>query len=270
MTSNGALRIKEAFAKGKALVCFVTGGDPSVAQTEAYILDMIKAGADVIEVGIPFSDPIAEGQVIQEANIRALAADTNINSLFAMVQRLRLQGETKTPILFMGYLNPILHYGYDSFFSKCAINGVDGVIVADLPYVEKCEIAAVAKAYGVAVISMIAPTTADRIEEIASNAEGFIYLVSSLGVTGERSQLHAELGQTIARIRKVTTVPVAVGFGVHSPEQAQMLTASDAGINADGVIIGSALVRKIAASPQTAGGEIAVLLNKIKTKMKNL
>jgi tryptophan synthase alpha chain len=233
-------RIANAFAHGKAFIAFVTGGDPSIESSERYILAMIEAGADLIEIGIPFSDPIAEGPVIQEADLRALAAGTRVADVLALAERLRAR--TEIPLVFMTYLNPVFHYGYEAFFAACERVGVDGIIIPDLPFEERGELAPVAAAHGVDVISMIAPTSAERIARIAAEAQGFIYLVSSLGVTGVRREINTDLAALIATIRAATDTPIAIGFGIHSPKQAREL-----GALADGVIVGSEIVRRIAA-----------------------
>jgi tryptophan synthase alpha chain len=247
-------RIAAVFAEGvrcsrKAFIAFVTGGDPSLERSEEYLCALIEGGADIIEIGIPFSDPIAEGPVIQEANLRALAAGTTVDGIFGLVRSLRERRGVEVPIVLLTYLNPVHHYGYEAFFAACAQVGVDGIIVADLPYDEKGEIAGVAAANGVDVISLIAPTSAERIADIAAETTGYIYLVSSLGVTGVRSEIGTDLGALIRRIREVTDVPVAVGFGVHSSEQARAIAQT---ADADGVIVGSAIVRMIAAAPEAA------------------
>jgi tryptophan synthase alpha chain len=240
-------RIRAAFANGPAFIGFVTGGDPNLAASEEYIHAMIEAGADLIEIGIPFSDPLAEGPVIQAANLRALAADTTVDTLFGLVCSLRHRG-VEVPLVFLTYLNPVLHYGYERFFARCEDVGMDGIIIPDLPYDEKDEVAAIAAAHKVDVISLIAPTSKARVEHIARDATGFIYLVSSLGVTGVRGTIATDLAPLIARVREVTDVPVAVGFGVHTPEQ-----ATEFGRLADGVIVGSAIVKLIAAGHEHRG-----------------
>jgi tryptophan synthase alpha chain len=253
-------RIASAFADGKAFIGFVTGGDPSIRQSEEYILSMIDAGADLIEIGIPFSDPIAEGSVIQEANLRALAVDTTVDSLFALVRSLRLK--TQVPLVFLSYLNPVLHYGYQRFFATCQEVGLDGIIIPDLPFDEKDEVKPIAAAHDVDLISLVAPTSADRIAAIASDASGFIYLVSSLGVTGVRSEISTDLETIVKVIRSVTDVPVAVGFGVHTPDQAQAISRV-----ADGVIVGSAIVKIIAANPGAASVELYEYVKEMKSAL---
>lgn len=232
-------RIEKAFANGKAFIAFLTAGDPDLDSTKKYVLEMEKAGADLIEIGIPFSDPIAEGPVIQEADLRALSGGVTTDQIFDMVTELR--SKTEIPIVFMTYLNPVFHYGYEAFFAKCRNAGVDGIIIPDLPYEEKNEVDSISSQYGVTLISMIAPTSRARIEQIAKEAKGFLYVVSSMGVTGTRTEITTDLDSILKSIRQVTDVPAAVGFGIHTPQQ-----AGDIAKKADGVIVGSAVVKLIA------------------------
>ena len=201
-------RIQNAFAEGKAFIPFITAGDPSLAKTEEFILEMERAGADLVEIGIPFSDPIAEGVVIQEADIRSLAAGTTTDKVFDMV--LDLRKKTEIPLVFMTYVNPVFHYGYEKFFSRCQEAGIDGIIIPDLPFEEKGELEDIAAAHGVDLISMIAPTSKQRIRDIAREAKGFLYVVSSMGVTGTREEIRTDLGEILKEIRKVTDLPAAV------------------------------------------------------------
>lgn len=250
--------IAKAFENGKAFIGFVTGGDPSIEKSKEFILEMIRAGANLIEIGIPFSDPIAEGPVIQAANIRALNAGTTVEKLFTLTEDLR--NLTPVPIVFLTYLNPVFHYGYDRFFSRCKNSGVDGIIIPDLPYEEQPPVRDCSRQYGIDLISLIAPTSLPdksrteaihtwddkesskaRIKEIAAAASGFIYIVSSMGVTGTRSKITTDLASIVSEIKALTTTPTAIGFGIHTPEQAAQM----AGI-ADGVIVGSAIVKIIA------------------------
>lgn len=231
--------VRNAFDHGKAFIPFITAGDPSLEKTEEFILAMEKAGADLVEVGIPFSDPIAEGVVIQEADIRALSGGTTPDQIFEMLRDLRTK--TDMPLVFMGYLNPVFHYGYEAFFARCEEVGISGIIIPDLPYEEKGECAPIAAAHGVDVISMIAPTSEERIRTIASDAKGFIYVVSSMGVTGVRSNITTDLDTILAHIKAVTDIPAAIGFGINTPEQATKMASI-----ADGVIVGSAIVRLVA------------------------
>ena len=224
-------KVTEAFSNGKAFIPFLTAGDPNIEKTENYILELEKAGADLIEIGIPFSDPIAEGVVIQEADLRSLKAGTTTDKIFDIVASVRRK--TDIPLVF--------HYGYEPFFTKCEEVGINGIIIPDMPYEEKGELNDIARSHQVDVISLIAPTSEQRIQKIAADAEGFIYLVSSLGVTGVRSEIKTDLDSMIAAIRKVTDIPVAVGFGINTTDQAANIAKI-----ADGVIVGSAIVKMIA------------------------
>ena len=229
-------RIETAFKSGKAFIPFVTAGDPDLATTEQLVLAMADAGADLVEIGIPFSDPVAEGPVIQRADARALASGTTTDKIFDMVQRLR--EKTDVPLAFMTYVNPIFVYGAERFMQNCRNVGIDAIIVPDLPFEEKAELADVCRASGVALISLIAPTSNERIAMIAREAEGFVYVVSSLGVTGVRSEIVTDLGEMIRVVKSVRDIPCAVGFGISTPEQAKKIAA-----DADGVIVGSAIVK---------------------------
>lgn len=239
-------KIADAFKDRKAFIPFITAGDPDLATTEALIKIAADAGAALIEIGIPFSDPIAEGPVIQEADIRALAAGTTVDGIFAMAARLRKTIDI--PMVLMGYANSFFHYGYDAFFKRCAEVGIDGAIIPDIPFEEKHEAADVAGQYGVALLSMIAPTSEERIQKIAAEAQGFIYLVSSMGVTGMRLAITTDLGAMVSAIRQVTDVPIGIGFGIHTPQQAAEMAAI-----ADGAIVGSAIVNLVAEHGRNAG-----------------
>ena len=238
-------KIANAFQNGKAFIGFLTAGDPTIDKTVEYILAMEEAGCDLIEIGIPFSDPMAEGVVIQDANVRALKHNTTTDDVFDIVRRVRLQ--TDVPLVFLTYINPVFFYGYEKFFKRCNELGIDGIISPDLPYEEKGEIAEIAKKNDVDVISLIAPTSKERIQMIAGEASGFIYVVSSLGVTGMRSEIKTDLGAIISDIRDVTDIPVAVGFGINTPDQAREI-----GNIADGVIVGSAIVKIIEENGENA------------------
>lgn len=241
-------KIKEAFENKKAFIGFLTAGDPSLEKTEEYIIEMANAGAALIEIGIPFSDPMAEGPVIQEANIRALSAPGGCTTdmVFEMVSR--VSKKVDVPFVFLTYLNPVFTYGYEKFFKRCTQVGISGIIIPDLPYEEKEELVSVSGKYGVDYISLIAPTSEERIQKIAKEATGYIYVVSSLGVTGIRSKITTDIGKIVDNIRKVTDVPVAVGFGINTPEQAATYSAI-----ADGVIVGSAIVKIIGEHGEHAG-----------------
>lgn len=250
--------VRNAFDHGKAFIPFITAGDPSLEKTEEFILAMERAGADLVEVGIPFSDPIAEGVVIQEADIRSLSAGTTPDQIFDMLRDLRTK--TDMPLVFMGYLNPVFHYGYDAFFARCEEVGISGIIIPDLPYEEKGECDATAEAHGVDVISMIAPTSEERIRTIASEAKGFIYVVSSMGVTGVRSNITTDLDTILAHIKAATDIPAAIGFGINTPEQAKKMASI-----ADGVIVGSAIVKLVA----KYGGEATPYIEDYVKSMKD-
>jgi tryptophan synthase alpha chain len=262
---QGAFGAGAARPAGKSFIGFLTGGDPDIETSEAYVLEMIRAGADLVEIGIPFSDPIAEGPVIQEANIRALGSGATVKKIFGLVESLReklkTQGEgaSAVPIVFLTYLNPVFSYGYEAFFTRCAQAGVDGIIIPDLPFEEQAEVKDIATAHGVDLISLIAPTSEARIREIAKAATGFIYLVSSLGVTGIRGEIKTDLASILAEIRAATNIPTAVGFGIHTPDQAAKIARL-----ADGVIVGSAIVKIIAAHPRDAGPRIAAYVKEMK------
>ena len=242
------IKIKEAFDNKKAFVGFLTAGDPSLDKTEEYIIEMEKAGASLIEIGIPFSDPIAEGPVIQAAHVRALSAEGGCTTdmLFEMVSR--VSKKVSIPLVFLTYLNPVFKYGYDAFCKKCSEIGVSGLIIPDMPFEEKFELAPIAEKYGVDIVSLIAPTSADRIGMIAKEAKGYIYLVSSMGVTGMRKEIKTDIAGIISHIREVTDTPVAVGFGINTPEQATKYANLS-----DGVIVGSAIVKIIAEHGENAG-----------------
>lgn len=232
-------KIGNAFQNGKAFIGFLTAGDPSLDKTYEYIMTMEKAGADLVEIGIPFSDPIAEGIVIQEADLRALQGGTKLEDVFQLVARVRQTSQI--PLVFLTYFNPVFHYGVEKFFARCQEVGLDGIIIPDMPFEERDECAAAAKAHGIDIISMIAPTSKERIQKIAQVGEGFLYIVSSLGVTGTRTEIKTNLKEIIQTAKAVSNVPCAVGFGINTTEQAEAIAR-----DADGVIVGSAIVKIIA------------------------
>lgn len=232
-------RIKKAFENKKAFIAFVTGGDPDLETTEALIPKMAEAGADLIEIGIPFSDPIAEGIVIQEADVRALKSGTTTDKLFDMVARVR--EKTQVPLVFMTYINPVYIYGTERFMKKCAQVGIDGVIIPDVPFEERNEVKGACEEAGIDLISMIAPTSKERIHMIAKEAVGFLYCVSSLGVTGVRQNITTDIGAMIEQVKQVSGIPCAIGFGISTPEQAEKMAQK-----AEGVIVGSAIVKIVA------------------------
>ena len=246
-TALQALQEKEE----KAFITYITAGLPDYDKTKAIIKAQEAAGTDIIELGIPFSDPIAEGPVIQDANVRALSAPGGCTTDMVFDMVARVSKKVSVPLVFLTYLNPVFKYGYEKFCKKCAETGIDGIIIPDMPYEEKGELAPIAAEHGVDLISLIAPTSADRIQMIAKEATGYIYLVSSMGVTGVRSEISTDIPTMVAHIREVTDTPVAVGFGISTPEQAEKYSRE-----ADGVIVGSAIVKIIAKYGEAAGPHI--------------
>lgn len=230
--------IKKAFQNGKAFIPFITCGYPDLETTGKIVRAMVKNGADLIELGIPFSDPTAEGKVIEGANIKALLGGVTTDKIFDFVRELRR--EIKIPMIFMTYANVVFSYGGEKFISACAEIGIDGIILPDLPFEEKNEFLLICKKYGIDLISMIAPTSKERIAMIAKEAEGFVYIVSSLGVTGTRSKITTDLDSIVRVVRENTDVPCAVGFGISTPEQARNMADIS-----DGAIVGSAIIKLI-------------------------
>lgn len=249
--------IRKAFEHGKAFIPFITCGDPDLETTYKSVMAAIENGADLIELGIPFSDPTAEGPVIQGANLRALSGGVTTDKIFDLVKRLR--SETNTPMVFMTYANVVFSYGSERFISTCSDIGIDGLIIPDLPYEEKDEFLPYCKKYGVDLISLIAPTSGDRVAMIAKEAEGFIYVVSSLGVTGTRSSIETDLSSIVDIIKKNTDVPCAIGFGISTPAQAHDM----AGI-ADGAIVGSAIIKLLEQYGKDAPGYIGAYVKSMK------
>ena len=256
-------KIKNAFANGKAFVAFVTGGDPDLETTEAIVKSMADNGADLIELGIPFSDPTAEGPVIQGASLRALNSGTTTDKIFDLVAKIRAY--TDIPMVFMTYANVIFSYGAERFMEKASKLGIDGLILPDIPFEEKEEFNAICDKYGLDLISMIAPTSGQRISMIAKQAKGFIYLVSSLGVTGMRSNITTDIGSMVKIIKETTDVPVAVGFGISTPEQARAMYAV-----ADGAIVGSAIVKIVEKYGRDAAGPVGEYVKSMKEAAKGM
>ena len=250
-------KIPNAFKNGTAFIGFLTAGDPTIDKTVEYILAMEEAGCDLVEIGIPFSDPMAEGVVIQDANVRALKHNTTTDDVFDIVRRVR--EKTDIPLVFLTYINPVFYYGYDKFFKKCKQLNINGIISPDLPYDEKDEILETANKYDVDIISLIAPTSSERIKMIAKDASGFIYVVSSMGVTGMRSEIKTDLKSIIKDIKEVTNIPTAVGFGINTPKQAEKISKI-----ADGVIVGSAIVNIIGEHGENAAEPIKDYVKKMK------
>ena len=255
-------KISEAFKDTKAFIPFITGGDPSLEITEQLLYAMEEAGADIIEIGIPFSDPIAEGPVIQAANERALAAGCTTDRLFETVKKAR--EKVQVPMVFLTYLNPIFTYGKERFMERCRECGIQGVIVPDMPFEEKGELREVCREYGVEIISLIAPTSHERITAIAKEAEGYIYCVSSLGVTGMRKEISTDIQGMVDKVRQVTKVPCAVGFGISTPEQAQKMAAVS-----DGVIVGSRIVKIVEEYGEKAVPYVKEYVGNMKKALRN-
>lgn len=242
-------RIEEAFQKHKAFIAFITVGDPDLETTERVVHAAVENGADLIELGIPFSDPTAEGPVIMEADEVALKAGTTTDKVFELTKKLR---ETITvPMVYMTYANVVFSYGCEKFAQKAADAGIDGLILPDVPYEEKEEFTEVFDRYGLDLISMIAPTSEERIAMIAKEAKGFIYMVSSLGVTGTRSEITTDISAMTDLVKKNSEVPCAVGFGISTPEQAARMAELS-----DGAIVGSAIIKIIAKYGKEAAGPV--------------
>lgn len=254
-------KIRKAFEDKKAFIPFITCGDPDLETTKAVVRSMAQNGADLIELGIPFSDPTAEGPVIQGANIRALAGGVTTDAIFSMVRELR--SDVEVPMVFMTYANVVFSYGADRFIATCRDVGIDGLILPDLPYEEKEEFLPYCKEYGVDLVSLIAPTSRNRIAMIAKEADGFIYIVSSLGVTGVRNEISTDIGSIVKTVRENTDVPCAVGFGISTPEQAKKMAEVS-----DGVIVGSAIVKLIEKYKQDAPEYVGRYVKEMKDSIR--
>lgn len=253
--------IASAFANGKAFIPFITCGDPDVETTYKTVLAAVENGADLIELGIPFSDPTAEGPVIQGANLRALNGGITTDKVFDLVKRIR---ETVTiPLVFMTYANVVFSYDAEKFFATCKEIGIDGIILPDIPYEEKGEFEDICSKYDVDLISMIAPTSKDRISMIAREAKGFIYIVSSMGVTGMRSSISTDLDEVVKHVRENSSVPCAIGFGISNPAQAEAMSKK-----ADGVIVGSAIVKLLGEHGKEAPEYIGSFVKEMKDAIR--
>lgn len=253
--------IKSAFVNGKAFIPFITCGDPDLETTAAAVRAAVENGADLIELGIPFSDPTAEGPVIQGANVRALNGGVTTDQIFTLVRQLRQ--DVTVPMVFMTYANVVFSYGAERFIAGCREIGIDGLILPDLPFEEKGEFLPLCHQYGVDLISLIAPTSANRIAMIAKEAEGFVYLVSSLGVTGTRTEIKTDLKSIVEVIRRNAEVPCAIGFGISTPEQAKKMADLS-----DGAIVGSAIIKLLEKygtdAPKYVGEYVASMKNALK------
>jgi tryptophan synthase alpha chain len=256
-------KIASAFAKGKAFIPFLTCGDPDLETTAALVRAMAASGADLIELGIPFSDPTAEGPVIQGANLRALTGGTTTDKIFDLVRDLRK--DVTIPLVFMTYANVVFSYGTEKFLANCQEVGIDGLILPDVPYEEKEDFLPTCRAHGVELISLVAPTSDDRVAMIAGEAEGFLYIVSSLGVTGMRSEIKTDIASLAALVKEHAKVPCAVGFGISTPEQAAKMAS-----HADGAIVGSAIVKLIAQHGRDAVPYVAEYVKSMKDAIRDL
>ena len=254
-------KIASAFANGKAFIAFITCGDPDLETTGAAVRAAVENGADLIELGIPFSDPTAEGPVIQGANLRALQGGVTTDRIFDFVRDLRR--DVTVPMVFMTYANVVFSYGAERFISTCAEIGMDGLILPDVPYEEKEDFQPLCRQYGLDLVSLIAPTSENRIAMIAKEAEGFLYLVSSLGVTGTRSEIKTDLGSIVEVVRQNTDIPCAIGFGISTPEQAKQMADLS-----DGAIVGSAIIKILAQYGREAPPHIGAYVKSMKDAMR--
>ena len=255
------IKIADAFRNGKAFIPFITCGDPDLETSARLIRAAAENGADLIELGIPFSDPTAEGPVIQEANERALKAGTTTDKVFALVRELRRS--LSIPLVFMTYANVVFSYGTDRFLDNCAEAGIQGLILPDVPFEEKAEFDPACKARGLELISLIAPTSEERIGRIAREASGFVYCVSSLGVTGVRKEITTDIGAMVRRVKQEKDIPCAVGFGISTPDQAASMAAQ-----ADGVIVGSAIIKLVAKHGRDAVPPVAAYVKSMKDAVR--
>lgn len=254
-------RIGKAFENKKAFIAFVTCGDPDLGTTARCVKAAVEGGADLIELGIPFSDPTAEGPVIMEANERALEGGVTTDRIFEMAGELRK--DVLVPMVFMTYANVVYSYGIERFCSRCEEIGMDGLILPDVPFEEKEEFAPVCRQHGLSLVSLVAPTSEERIGMIAREAEGFLYIVSSMGVTGVRSEITTDIGAMVALVRENTSIPCAVGFGISTPQQAGKMAALS-----DGVIVGSAIVNLIHEKGEDAPGAVREYVRSMKQGMQ--
>lgn len=254
-------KIKKAFENGKAFIAFITCGDPDLETTAAVVRAAVENGADLIELGIPFSDPTAEGPVIQGANLRALRGGVTTDKIFALVRELRR--DVTVPMVFMTYANVVFSYGAEKFIASCRDIGIDGLILPDLPFEEKEEFRPLCQRYGVDLISLVAPTSENRIAMIAKEAEGFIYIVSSLGVTGTRSEIRTDLSSIVKVVRENTGIPCAVGFGISTPEQARRMAELS-----DGAIVGSAIIKLLEKYGKDAPAHVGAYVRAMKDAIR--
>lgn len=259
------IKIADAFRNGKAFIPFITCGDPSIAMTRKLVKAMVENGADLVELGIPFSDPTAEGPVIQGANLRALSGGVTTDDVFELVRQLREEDGLTVPMVFMTYANVVYHYGTEKFLSKAAEVGMQGLILPDVPFEEKEDFDPACKKYGLELVSLIAPTSHDRIKTIAAEANGFVYCVSSLGVTGMRNTITTDVGAMVKLVKAAKEIPACIGFGISNAETARKMAQS-----ADGVIVGSAIVKLIGQYGEEAVPFVAQFVREIKDALRDL
>ena len=253
--------IHQAFENGKAFIAFITCGDPDLETTASVVRSAVQNGADLIELGIPFSDPTAEGPVIQGANLRALSGGVTTDKIFDLVRELRR--DVRVPMVFMTYANVVYSYGAERFIRTCHEIGIDGLILPDVPFEEKEEFLPYCHQYGVDLVSLVAPTSENRIAEIAAEAEGFLYIVSSLGVTGTRSEITTDLGAIVSVVRQHAKVPCAIGFGISTPEQARKMADLS-----DGAIGGSAIIKILEKYGRDAAPEVGKYVKSMKDALR--
>lgn len=254
-------KIHQAFENGKAFIAFITCGDPDLETTAAVVRAAVQNGADLIELGIPFSDPTAEGPVIQGANLRALQGGVTTDRIFDLVRELRR--DVSIPMVFMTYANVVYSYGAERFIRTCQEIGIDGLILPDVPFEEKEEFLPICRRYGVDLVSLVAPTSENRIAEIAAEAEGFLYIVSSLGVTGTRSEITTDLDAIVSVVRQHAKVPCAIGFGISTPAQARAMAAVS-----DGAIVGSAIIKILEKHGRDAAPEVGKYVRAMKDALR--
>ncbi|MCD8050427.1 MAG: tryptophan synthase subunit alpha [Clostridiales bacterium] len=259
------IKIADAFQNGKAFIPFITCGDPDLETTRKLVCAMVENGADLVELGIPFSDPTAEGPVIQGANLRALSKGCTTDDVFALAETLRKEDGLTVPMVFMTYANVVYHYGTEKFCARAAEAGMQGLILPDVPFEEKGDFAPACRKYGLELVSLIAPTSHQRIKTIAADAEGFVYCVSSLGVTGVRSQITTDVGAMVRLVKEGKDIPACIGFGISNPETARQMAQS-----ADGVIVGSAIVRLIGQYGREAVEPVSQFVKEMKDAIRDL
>lgn len=259
------IKIADAFRNGKAFIPFITCGDPTIDMTRKLVKAMVENGADLVELGIPFSDPTAEGPVIQGANLRALSGGVTTDDVFELVRQLREEDGLTVPMVFMTYANVVYHYGTEKFLSKAAEVGMQGLILPDVPFEEKEDFDPACKKYGLELVSLIAPTSHDRIKTIAAEANGFVYCVSSLGVTGMRNTITTDVGAMVKLVKAAKKIPACIGFGISNAETARKMAQS-----ADGVIVGSAIVKLIGQYGEEAVPFVAQFVREIKDALRDL